>query len=57
VVDYVTVDSKVLTAVTKKNTDVLAVTGCSLAEIYLCFRELAVSTFTVEESVVIDKSV
>ena len=56
-VDYVTVDSKVLTAVTKKNTDVLAVTGCSLAEIYLCFRELAVSTFTVEESVVIDKSV
>jgi hypothetical protein len=48
---------EVLTAVTMKNTDFLAVTGNSLAEIYLCFRELAVSTFNVEESAVIDKSV
>jgi hypothetical protein len=51
------VKCEVLTAVTVKNTDFLAVTGCSLAEIYLCFRELALSTLTVEESAAIDKSV
>jgi hypothetical protein len=37
-----------------KNTDFLAVTGCSHAGIYFCFRELAVSTSTVEESAAID---